>query len=188
MKLFSRSGGGPGAPWRAFFAALTPRCTPSESAEAPGTSPSHPLEPRFSLVFQSFPGSWKPEPAPDVPTSSPNLSKTMFSLLGPLKIDFHFSRLMKISIFSPGVTSEPSTSHPFQFSPEPKAQSPKSTISQSLDQSAKPRDTLAQYLLSLKFCIFNPSIHTSKPIHEFSCHRSSCHWLPYHRLVHKIQR
>ena len=88
MKLFSRSGGGPWAPWRGFFAALTSRCTTSESVEAPGSSPSHPLEPRFSVFFQSFPASWKPEPAPDVPTSFPNLSKKVFSLLGPLKIDF----------------------------------------------------------------------------------------------------
>ena len=107
--LFSRDGGCPGAPWRGFFATLVPRRTPSESAEAPGTSPSHPLEPRFSLVFQFFPGSWKPEPAPDVQTSSPNLSETIFSFLGALKINFYLSRPMKIDTLSPGVTSDPST-------------------------------------------------------------------------------
>ena len=71
-----------------IFRSAAPSRTPSESVEAPGTSPSYPLEPRFSMAFKSFPSSWKPEPAPDVPTSSPNLSKTVFSLLGPLKIDF----------------------------------------------------------------------------------------------------
>ena len=32
--LFSRNGGGPGAPWRGFFATLAPRCTTSESVAA----------------------------------------------------------------------------------------------------------------------------------------------------------
>ena len=56
--LFSRSGGGPGAPWRGFFATLAPRCTRPESVAAPKTaqdaifSSSHP-HPSF-FFFASF--------------------------------------------------------------------------------------------------------------------------------------